>query len=107
MSEDILDILIEEVLSEYPKEDYDPDEFYADAIAELSPFGYDVKEEEVYEVEEGELPNIESDHLEVITEFTDRQDSIFLRFLLEDGRPDPEEVPKIDEVEGYTNFIIS
>lgn len=104
---DILDDLVEDMVDEcYDPSNYDPDEFYDDATEFLSVYGYNLRNETIWEFHEDDpVEEIESNHLEVISELDDRGDKVYLRFVLEDGRPE-NEPPTIDQVNGPEEFEV-
>lgn len=104
---DILDDLVEDVLDEcYDPGNYDPDDFYDDATEFLSVYGYNLRNEIIWEFHEDDpVEQVESNHLEVISELEDRGDTVYLRFVLEDGRSESEP-PAIDRVEGPEDFVV-
>ncbi len=102
---DILDDLIEEIYEEfYEADSYDPDEFYEDATDFLSVYGYSLEKEVIYELTPKDpVDEINDNHLEVISELSDRDDTVYLRFVLEDGRPG-NQPPDIEQVEDSEDF---
>ena len=100
---DVLDYIAEDLIDEIGTEDYDPDEFLEDAEKEISLYGYDIINEIIWELKEDESQDLESNHLEVITVLYDEGEESYLRFILEEGRPDREE-PQIDRVYSPEEF---
>ena len=102
--EDVLDDLVDDILEDLDRENYDPDEFYQEATDFLSLYGYELEREIIWELEESDpVEEVEDRHLEVISEMSDREDTVYLRFVLEDGRTGSEP-PSIDYVEGPRDF---
>lgn len=102
--EDILDDLVDDILEDLDRENYDPDEFYQEATDFLSLYGYELENEVIWELEESDpVEKVEGRHLEVISEMSDRGDTVYLRFVLEDGRKG-NEPPSIDYVEDSHDF---
>lgn len=103
--ENILEDLIDDIMDRYYEpESYDPDEFHQKATDFLSLYGYNLKREFVWEVHESDpVDEVEGYHLEIISEFEDREDTEYLRFTLEDGRTG-NEPPSIDRVEEEDDF---
>ena len=113
-SKDLIDRMLndEEIKEEvYEEDDYDPDQFYEEAINFLSIYGYERFHEHIWEAEKHEHEDIEDFHFEAIAELEAedietndyQRDPVYLRFILKDGRPGRDE-PKISKVEGSYDF---
>jgi len=101
---DILDDLVTEICEEiYEPDNYDPDRFYEETVDFLSVYGYKLDREIILDVERDEHDLLEDGHLEVITELEDMESSVYLRFILEDGRPG-KQPPVLDEVDRSDEF---
>lgn len=101
---DILDDLVAEICEEiYESDNYNPDRFYEEAVDFLSVYGYNLDREVILEVEQDENDLLEDDHLEIITELEDMTGSVYLRFVLEDGRPG-KQPPVLNEVDSPDDF---
>jgi len=99
----MLEYLIEDIMEDFKKDEYDPDEFYEEAVAHLAAYGYDINHEIVWELDEDRASNIRGDHLEIIAEIEYEENSTYLRFVLEDGRSEMN-VPAVDRVRGPEDF---
>lgn len=95
----VLEYLVEDV----DGEEYDPNEFYEEAITHLSTYGYDVAHEIIWDFNKYEASGIDGDHFEVIAKLDDEENSSYLRFVLEDGRPD-KQAPALERVNGPEDF---
>lgn len=100
--EGVLEFLVEDIMNDSDTE-YDPDDFYNEAVEYLSTFGYELTHEIIWEFDEEESSDIYEDHLEIIAELEVEGETSYLRFVLEDGRRG-EKPPKIDRVNGPKDF---